>query len=136
MGEGADVTALERFIVESFADVRVDAGDLGRFFFVEPEEYLPFATIMVKDFEGDRGSNLDRPGVFRLNIGVSKATQARLCPGEPEDPTALDRLMRHPVYGSMGWVCVLVPGAATQERARALLREAYELAVARHRRRG
>ena len=49
------------------------------FFIYDPERNLegsrrfPFATIVTKDYaEFDNASDLDRPGVFRLNIGVSK----------------------------------------------------------------
>jgi hypothetical protein len=53
-----------------------------------PARRFPFATIVTKDYgEFDCASQLDRPGVFRLNIGVSKETyrslfgpQLTLCP--------------------------------------------------------
>jgi hypothetical protein len=35
---------------------------------------LPFATIASTGNEYERISYLDRPGVFRLNIGVSRET--------------------------------------------------------------
>src|SRR5260370_37364418 len=39
---------------------------------------FPFATIVTKDYgDFDNASNLDRPGIFRLNIGVSKESYAR-----------------------------------------------------------
>jgi hypothetical protein len=44
--------------------------------------------------------------------------------------------MPHPVYAPQGWVCVLNPSAETFERVKPLLREAYEIAVARVARRG
>src|SRR5919201_1444819 len=46
------------------------------FFFYDPDgkpsaRRMPFATIVTKDYDGfDTASNLNRPGVFRLNIGV------------------------------------------------------------------
>ena len=76
----------------------------------------------------DQASDLNRPGVFRLNIGVSKSTFQSLFGAAPEaehDFTALDRLMPHPVYGKMYWVCVLNPGPATSDAVRGLLAEAY-----------
>ena len=39
--------------------------------------------------------------------------------------------MPHPVYGRQSWVCVLNPSAETFGRVKPLLREAYEIAVAR-----
>ena len=47
------------------------------------------------------------------------------------DFTALDRMMPHPVYGKMYWVCVLNPSIATFERVQSLLAEAYDLAAKR-----
>ena len=51
------------------------------FFTYDPDHRLassqqfPFATIVTKDYgDFDRASNLDRPGVFRLNVGVSART--------------------------------------------------------------
>jgi len=109
------------------------------FFFYDPGRTLaadrrfPFATIVTKDYgEFDRASDLNREGVFRLNIGVGKQTFTTLFGHEkPEvhDFTALDRIMPHPVYGKMYWVCVLNPSAEAFEAIRPLLAEAYERAT-------
>jgi hypothetical protein len=85
-------------------------------------------------------SNLDRPGVFRLNIGVSRETfQSLFGAGKVDvgayDFAALDTIMPHPEYAAQHWVCVLSPSAATFEQVRALLAEAYALAERRHARR-
>src|SRR5690242_1040577 len=85
------------------------------FFIYDPQRTLegarrfPFATIVTKDYgDFDNASKLDRPGVYRLNIGLSKKTFASLFEsGDSHDFTALDRLMPHPVYGTYHWVCVL-----------------------------
>ncbi|GAA3754468.1 hypothetical protein GCM10022402_36410 [Salinactinospora qingdaonensis] len=48
------------------------------FFYYAPDgtpsrRQMPFATLVVSDYEGfDTASNLDRAGVFRLNIGVGR----------------------------------------------------------------
>ncbi|HYW23231.1 MAG TPA: DUF6194 family protein [Terriglobales bacterium] len=110
------------------------------FFIYDPDRKLegsrqfPFATIVTKDYgDFDNRSNLDRPGVFRLNIGVSRATFDSLFDaGAEHDFTALDRLMPHPVYGRNHWVSVLNPGESTFETVKPLLREAYDRAVARY----
>ncbi|MET4783441.1 DUF6194 family protein [Glaciihabitans sp. UYNi722] len=44
-----------------------------------------------------------------------------------DDQSELDRVITHPVYGGMGWLAVLNPGAQTLSVTRELLREAYEL---------
>jgi hypothetical protein len=109
------------------------------FFIYDPDRNLPdpkrfpFATIVTQDYgEFDSASNLNRPGVFRLNIGVSKETFAKLFSAEGEhDFTELDRLMPHPVYGRNHFVCVLNPSDSTFETIKPLLCEAYEIAVGR-----
>lgn len=121
--------------MQAFPDVGVAEGTGGTFFFTDPERKFPFATLVTSD-EYDRVSDLDRPGVFRLNVGVSKQTFAALFGAPPEggyDYTALDRLMPHPVYGKMHWVCVLNPGAETFATVRGLLAEAYAAGTRRSR---
>ena len=44
------------------------------FFSYGSERKLPFASIASADNEHDRVSKLDRPGIFRLKIGVGKPT--------------------------------------------------------------
>lgn len=113
------------------------------FFIYDPDRNLegprrfPFATIVTKNYAGwDELSQLDRPGVFRLNIGVAKETFASLFPDEGAyDFTDLDRLMPHPVYGQNHWVSVLNPSDATFERIKPLFEEAYGIAVRRLERR-
>jgi hypothetical protein len=114
----------------------------------EPDRRFPFATIVTKNYPGfDEASELDRPGVFRLNIGLGKETFRSLFgaqPGQPpaggaanagQDFAALDRLMPHPVYAPQSWVSVLNPSAATFASIRPLIVEAHELAARRHARR-
>lgn len=100
---------------------------------LEATRRFPFATIVTQDYgEFDNASNLNRPGIFRLNIGVSKETFAALFGDErTHDFTALDVLMPHPIYAANHFVCVLNPSDSTFESVRPLLREAYEIAVKR-----
>ena len=124
-----DESAIVRYISETFEGVEVTAeGDY--YFFYDPERMFPFATLVTGD-RHDQFSNLDRPGVFRLNVGVSKQTFRSLFGEKPEghDFAALDRLMPHPVYGKMYWLCVLNPSAETFEAVKPLLAEAYAISV-------
>lgn len=110
------------------------------FFFYGSDRRLPFATIATEDNEGERVSNLDRPGVFCLNIGLNKPTfQALFGTGNVDvsayDFTALDTIMPHPDYAPQSWLCVLNPSATTFQQLRPVLREAYECAVRRASRR-
>jgi hypothetical protein len=125
-------------------EVVEDHGD--HYFFADPTQpannRLPFATVMTAD-RYDQFSHLDRPGVYRLNIGVSPATyRARFGPEPfPKDPaessydfTALDTIMPHPVYGSMFWLCLLNPREETFAEAQPLIEEARAVALERARR--
>jgi hypothetical protein len=108
----------------------------------DPSHSLPFATIVTKDYgEFDNLSQLDRPGVFRLNIGVGRdAFRALLgfLPTEASaksadyDFAALDQIMPHPVYATQSWVCILNPSAETFESVKPLLAEAYANDAKRH----
>lgn len=109
---------------------------------IDPSRRLPFATIVTKDYgDFDNTSQLNRPGVFRLNIGVSRDTFRALfgfAPGEDltesadYDFTAMDQLMPHPVYAPQSFVCVLNPSLETFEAVKPLLAEAHSLAAARY----
>ncbi|HEV2404325.1 MAG TPA: DUF6194 family protein [Ktedonobacterales bacterium] len=109
---------------------------------IDPTRRQPFATIVTKDYgEFDNASRLDRPGVYRLNIGVSRETFQALfgyLPGKSTttnatyDYTAMDRLMPHPVYAPQSFICVLNPSAQTFETIKPLLAEAYSIVAKRH----
>jgi hypothetical protein len=145
-----------QYVTETFTGVEVvrptdgpGAGDT--FFFydpqrnIDPTRRLPFATIVTKDYgDFDNASQLNRPHVFRLNIGVSRDTFRALfgaAPGEQSersashDFAALDRLMPHPVYAPQSWVCVLNPSLETFEAVEPLLDDAYTRVATRHARR-
>jgi hypothetical protein len=145
MTEAVDQSSISQYITDTFPGVIVVLGAEGvaegdTFFIydparnIEPRHQFPFATIVTRDYgEFDCASNLNRPGVFRLNIGVSRDTFRSLFGSEPaeHDFTALDRLLPHPVYAPQFFVCVLNPSAQTFDTLRPLLAEAYGLAVKR-----
>jgi hypothetical protein len=123
--------AIAKFITDTFEGVEFVTASGGTFFFCGDERKFPFATLSTAD-EYDQFSDLKRPGVFRLNAGVSKSTfQSLFHSARAHDFTALDQIMPHPVYGKMYWVCVLNPSAETFEAVRPLLAEAYALAKGR-----
>ncbi|MGH3656759.1 MAG: DUF6194 family protein, partial [Micromonosporaceae bacterium] len=51
------------------------------------------------------------------------------------DPGTDDVVFPHPVYGELGWLCVVNPGPDTTTAIRDLLRTAYQLGRTRHLRR-
>lgn len=143
-------TAVTRYITGTFdgVDFVVASGDT--FFFynpdssIPPDHRFPFVTLVTGD-NYDSVSNLNRPSVFRLNIGVSKQTYLSLFGSQAPRPgadgildtgydyTTLDQLMPHPVYGRQYWVSVLSPTDSTfQELVQPLLAEAYEMAVSKY----
>ena len=139
-----DGTQISKYILETFEGVNVVTDSGNSFFFYDPENKIPFVTIVTND-QYDDVSDLGREGVYRLNIGVSKQTYQSLFRTETDDGveiphneghdfTALDTLMPHPVYGKMYWVCVLNPSDATFETLRPMLREAYDIAVKKYER--
>lgn len=105
----------------------------------------PFATLVIQDYAGfDTASDLGRPGVFRVNVGIGRDAFTALFGHSPAahaehqdeyDYAALDRLLPHPAYATQGWVCVLNPGDETAARLESLLREAHAQAKKRHQRR-
>lgn len=108
-------------------------------------------TFKEKDGENDASSALNREEVeYRMNLKISKPTfltqfNEPSLPGRPAkgnmialksgrafDPTVLDTLIPHPVYGWMSWISIINPSKESIEvimRA-GLLDESYEAAVA------
>jgi hypothetical protein len=151
-----DQDAIIQYVTDTFRAVEVvrptDGPGAGDTFFIydprhnlDPKRRFPFATIVTKDYgDFDNASQLNRPNVFRLNIGVSRDTYRALFGSAPNaqsdkratyDFAALDRLMPHPVYAPQSWVCVLNPSPETFEAVKPLLSEAYSRVAARHARR-
>ena len=135
---GPDPEAITRAILERYPETVV-AEALGATFFSLDEKHWPnFATIVTTD-EHDEGapSDLGRPGAFRLNIGVGRATFKRLVGSmEAPDYAAYDRILPHPVYARQLWISILNPSDATfRDVVMPLIEEAHDrLAATRARR--
>ena len=137
-----DQESIKRYITSALDGVEVVSADGNDFFFYGSQRMMPFATIVANDLY-DKASDLGRAGVFRLNVGVGKETYRELLGAQPKGPgpggvvetgddfTALDRIMPHPVYGHLSWVCVLNPSEVTFERVKGLLAEAHGIAARR-----
>jgi hypothetical protein len=135
-----DIDELKRYIIETFDGVRAADGVGDTFFYYAPDggrhfaRQIPFATIVTGDHY-DSVSGLDRPGTFRLNIGLSEdmySTVFASAPARPDehggfDYTVPDIVLPHPAYASHHWVCVVNPGAKTMGTVRELLADAYRL---------
>lgn len=117
------------------------------FFFYDPggtsDQRHPIATIVTKNYPGfDTSSDLDRPGVYRLNLAVGRELFERLFGFPPADFAShagefdyavLDRVIPHPVYARQGWVSVLVPGTHTEDQVRDLANDVCRRARDRYR---
>lgn len=129
--------------IETFAmglpDVQREESYGYSFFFVGSDHRLPFVTIADSDNEYDNVSNLDREGVYRLNIGVGKETFNQLTAGRSDrdiDYTVLNEFLPHPQYARQHFVCILNPAQDRAEMTKRLIVEAHGLAAERARRRG
>ncbi|RIX83568.1 DUF6194 family protein [Acidovorax cavernicola] len=125
---------ITQHLIDTLGGGHFEVADDNTFFFHGADNKFPFATLVTKDNEFDSASNLNRPGVFRLNVGVGKATFRALFGEQASadiDHTALDRLMPHPVYAKMYWVSVINPSATTFETVKPLLTEARNLLASR-----
>jgi hypothetical protein len=136
---GPDPEAISQVILERYPETVV-AEALGATFFSLDEKNWPnFATIVTTD-EHDEGSpsDLARPGVFRLNIGVGRETFERLVGAmDAPDYAAFDRLLPHPVYAKQLWISIVNPSDASfRDVVLPLIAEAHDrLAAVRARHR-
>jgi hypothetical protein len=115
------------------------------FFYAAGDQQRPFATIVSHDVPGfDEESDLGRPGVFRLNIGIGRAEFEREFGFWPKDLAdhrarfdfaAADTLFPHPAYGGQGWASMLNPTAGQWAGLERLLVPAYQQVLTRQRRR-
>ena len=104
------------------------------FYFVGDDHRLSFVTIANSDNDYDNVSNLNREGVFRINIGVSKKTfESLLGDYSPEniDYSVLNTFLPHPDYAKQHFVCILNPSQENVEVTKQLIVEAHSIAAAR-----
>ncbi len=136
---------IENYILESFADVNLLDSWGEKSFFLNPGHQLKcgtyFATLKEKDGDNDKASYLDRKGIFRLNMGVNKDVYLSFFNTLPKRPAKgcfidgdydfqrTDIVLPHPVYGWMGWICVLNPSKETFETCKDFLDDAYNKAL-------
>ncbi len=135
-----DDAQITRYIIDTYPGTDVVTAGGGTFFSIDPEKHWPnFATLVTTD-EFDEGpiANLSgRPGVFRLNIGVTGKTFDRVLGDAARedahvDHAALDTLLPHPVYARQHWLSVLSPSDDTfEQQVKPLLDEAYGILARR-----
>jgi Family of unknown function (DUF6194) len=125
---GPDPDEITRWITATWPKTVVAHAMGATFFSLNEKSWPNFATIVTTDeHDMDAPSDLAREGVFRLNIGVGKATFERLV-GSLDGPeyAALDTILPHPVYARQRWICILNPSRGTFDAVvKPLLEEAY-----------
>ncbi len=125
--------------VEATEEIGAPESNWGnRFFSVGSDQNRPFATIVLRDMPGfDEDSDLDRPGVFRLNLDLGREEFEKKFGYSPRelaghragiDFAQVDRLLPHPLYGPQGWACILNP-AAHRHDIDMLIRHAHQRAL-------
>ena len=142
---GVSAAEIEQHILKNYRHINAVGAWGERAFFVNPDSILPrgayFATLKFNDGENDRASNINRPNVFRFNIGLAKEDYALLFGAPPKRPakggvaagewnfTKLNILTPHPVYGWMQWAAVLNPDKNMFRKCLPLLDGAYKKAL-------
>jgi Family of unknown function (DUF6194) len=144
-----DASEMKRYICQVFDGINAVEASGDTFFMYDPdgdlpaERQMPFVTLVTGDHY-DSVSDLSRPGAYRLNIGLTKATYTGLFGAAPTrrgadgvldtgyDYAAVDTVTPHPIYASQHWVSVVNPGAATLETVRTLLAEAHGFAARKY----
>lgn len=129
IASGPDADEITSWITTTYPGTVVGEAMNARFFSLDASQWPNFATIVTTD-EHDMGnpSHLAREGVFRLNIGVGKATFERLIGSTTEpDFAALDTIVPHPVYAKQRWIAILNPSRASwDETVKPLIAEAHD----------
>src|SRR4029079_8980930 len=127
---GPDPEEIKRAILETWPETDVVEALGASFFSLDAEKHWPnYATIVTTDEHAEGApSNLSRPGVFRLNIGVGRETYQRLVGGMVEpDYAAFELILPHPVYAKQLWISILNPSDATfRDVVMPLLTEAHD----------
>lgn len=104
----------------------------------EPSK-MPFTTIVTKYYDGfDSESNLNRGGLYRLNIKVGKRKFEELFKFEPKEFekkrgqfnfASINKLFPHPLYGSQGWTSIINPDKESAKLIYTLLDFSLERAL-------
>jgi Family of unknown function (DUF6194) len=132
---------LENYILETYSGVKVLDAYSERSFFYNPDNLLPkgiyMATIKTHDGPNDKASSLNRDGVFRFNIGVSKESYQKLFGTKPKRPpkggivetghdfTELNVITPHPIYAWLHWIAILNPTQDSLHILKPILDETY-----------
>lgn len=98
-------------------------------FFYNPDRILKngvyFCTIKEQDGPNDKASFLDRDGIFRISTGITREEFLKIFPMVPKraakggvvdesiDFKQTNKILMHPVYAWMSWICLQSPDEDT-----------------------
>ena len=82
---GPDPATIVEYIRETYPETDDPRVRRDVVLLVRPEKHFPNYATIVTNNDYDDGSDLDREGVFRLNLGLTRATFERLV-GDALDP--------------------------------------------------
>jgi len=139
---GPDAASIVEYIRAAYPETDILESGGTWFFSFDPERHFPNYATIVTNNDYDDGSDLHRPGVFRLNLGLGRATFERLVgdridPQAPPDYTALDTVLPHPTYAAQLWISILNPSEATfRDIIVPLIAEAHDRLAAQRARHG
>ena len=139
---GPDPATIVQYVRETYPETDILESGGTWFFSFDPEKHFPNYATIVTNNDYDDGSDLDREGVFRLNLGLTRTSFERLIgdaldPAVPPDYAALDTILPHPTYAAQLWVSILSPSDATfRDTVVPLLAEAHDRLAAQRARHG
>ncbi len=136
------------YCLSEFDGLVIDKNWGERGVFYNPDKKLPkgvyVLTFKEKDGPNDKASKVNREGIYRLNLGISKKTFIEMFGSIPQRPAAgqivstghdfsqLDQITPHPVYGWMSWIAVLNPSKETFTQLKPFIKEGVELAIVKY----
>jgi Family of unknown function (DUF6194) len=136
------ITQLQNLILESYPGLNSLDTYGEKSFFYNPENLLTkgiyFATLKEKDGPNDKASDLNREGVFRLNLGISKQSYEKLFGTKPKRPPKggivdtghdfkeFNKITPHPIYAWLHWIAILNPDDDSMSQIKELMDETYQ----------
>ncbi|WP_104381609.1 DUF6194 family protein [Sphingobacterium sp. HMA12] len=124
---------IEKYLREKLDNVQEQQSFGYHLFFYGTDHRLPFVSTADSDNEYDDVSKLNRQDIFRVNIGVSKESFAKLFSesGIEWDFTTLNTFLPHPHYAAQNFICILNPSGEKLIQTLQFIDEAYLIAKKR-----
>ena len=140
------IEEIEKIILSRYPGVKIKDAYAERSLFYNPENKLPngvyFVTIKNKDGKNDASSNLNRENVYRVSFPLTPLSYKSIFGEKPSRPkkgetvdleidfTTLGKLIPHPIYAWMNFVCINKPESEVWEKEIIpLLDEAYKMVM-------